>query len=84
MVHDMKHGRLLNFHKIIQSWGGNEDKKSGYWIYKKKNLISCPICMDEIKLETSTLCGHIFLSGSVFMVWLMHKINVLFVERNLV
>jgi len=41
--------------------------------------------MDEIKLETSTLCGHFFfLLGSVFMVWLMHKINVLFVERNLV
>jgi len=27
MVHDIKHRRLLNFLKIIQSWGGNEDKK---------------------------------------------------------
>jgi hypothetical protein len=64
MVHDIKHRRLF-FHKIIQSWGGNEDKKVDIEFIK---IISCPICMDEIKLKTSTFCGHIFLSGSVFMV----------------
>jgi len=68
MVHDIKHRRLLNSNKIIQSWVGNEDKKVDIEFIKKQFKISCPICMDEIKLETSTLCGHIFLLGSVFMV----------------
>ncbi len=29
-------------------------------LQKNKNKISGPICMDSIKSETSTLCGHIF------------------------
>jgi hypothetical protein len=67
MVYDIKHRRWLNFCKIIQSWDGNEDKKVDIEFIKLK--VNCPICMDEIKLETSTLCGHFFfLSGSVFMV----------------
>jgi hypothetical protein len=27
---------------------------------EKQLNFSCPICMDEVQLETSTLCGHFF------------------------
>jgi hypothetical protein len=42
MVRDIKHRRLLNFHKIIQSWVGNEDKKVDIEFIKKiiKNKLS--------------------------------------------
>lgn len=33
----------------------------------KKHLeTSCPICNDEIKLETSTICGHIFCQECIY------------------
>jgi hypothetical protein len=53
----MKLEKMLNFPKIIQSWIGDEEK---YVDIESTKKISCPICMDSIKLETSTFCGHIF------------------------
>ncbi len=35
---------------------------------EKQLKISCPICMDEIKLKTSTICSHIVFVKIVFVV----------------
>ncbi len=35
MAHDIKPRKLLNFHKIIQSWVGNEDKNADIESIKK-------------------------------------------------
>jgi len=47
--------RLLHFQQIIQSWIGNEDKDVDLESIEKQLKFNCPICMDEIKLKTSTL-----------------------------
>jgi hypothetical protein len=38
------------------------------WILnpQKKLKLSCLICKDEIKLETSTICGHIFCQECIY------------------
>jgi hypothetical protein len=36
MAHDIKPRELLNFHKVIRSWVGNEDKNKDIESIKKK------------------------------------------------
>jgi hypothetical protein len=56
----MKTKKMLNFPKIIQSWIRDEEKDVDIESTKNKIKYSCPTCMDSIKSETSTFCGHIF------------------------
>jgi hypothetical protein len=50
---------------------------------EKKLKIIWPICVDEIKLQTSTFCGHIFCHECIYGVN-NAQISVLFVDRNLI
>ncbi len=82
IAHDVKLKRLLNFHKIIQGWARNENKNMDIESIKKQSKISCPICMDEMKLENSTFYGHIFCQEFIYGV--MHKIIFLFFKKKLI
>jgi hypothetical protein len=81
MAHDVKLKRLLNFHKIIQARSVN--KSMDIESIKKKLKISCPICMDETKLEIQFFMVTFFVKN-LFMAGLMHKISVLFVFKKLI
>jgi hypothetical protein len=50
---------------------------------EKQLKIRWPICVDEIRLEASILCGHIFCHECIYGV-INAQINVLFVDKNLV
>jgi len=62
MTQEIKPKRLLIFLQIVQSWIENEDKNVDVKFIKKQLKINCPICMDEMKLKISTICGHIVFS----------------------
>ncbi len=68
MTQEIKPKRLLIFLQIVQSWIENEDKNVDVEFIKKQLKINCPICMDEMKLKTSTICGHIVFFKIVFVV----------------
>ncbi len=83
IAHDIKPKRILNFYNIIQSWARNEDKNVDIESIEKQLKIRWPICVDEIRLEASILCGHIFCHECIYGV-INAQINVLFVDKNLV
>jgi hypothetical protein len=80
MAHDVKPIKLLN--EIIQSWVGDEDKNVDIEFIDFLKKIICPICMDKIILETSTLWSHFLLEMHLWCYLCTKK--VLFVDKNLV
>jgi hypothetical protein len=54
------------FTRLSKSWVKNEDKNVNIESTKKHLKIGCPICKDEIKLQTSTICGHIFCQECIY------------------